>query len=169
MDIKWIGAILIISACGGFGFTLSYSHRREEKCLRSLISILDFMASELHFRGTPLPELCYMAAGECGNELNVVFSHLAKELDQNVSPDVHVCMDNSLSDIDLPPVTLQNLRLLGTSLGRFDLEGQLKGLEAVREKCRENLHALTDNREQRLRNYQTLSLCAGAALAILLV
>ena len=169
MDIKWIGAILIISACGGFGFTLSYSHRREEKCLRSLIRILDFMASELHFRGTPLPELCYMAAGECGNELNVVFSHLAKELDQNVSPDVHVCMDNSLSDIDLPPVTLQNLRLLGTSLGRFDLEGQLKGLEAVRAACERELGTLEENKVQRIRSYQTLGLCAGAAVAILFI
>ena len=169
MGFKWIGAILIISACGGFGFMLALSHRQEEKSLRSLIGALDFMVSELHFRETPIPELCRRAAGECGHGVGLVLFSLAEELDQNRYPNVDVCMDRALSGRDLPPVTLQNLHLLGSSLGRFDLEGQLNGLEKVREKCRGDLYSFTDNREQRLRNYQTLSLCAGAALAILLV
>lgn len=169
MDVKWIGAVLIISACGGFGFLLAFSHRKEERFLRSLIGALDFMASELHFRETPLPELCQRAAGECIGEIGFVFSRLAEALNQSTSPDVSSCMDTALSGMDLPMTSVQNFRLLGVSLGRFNLEGQMKSLEAVREKCREDLRSFTDNREQRLRNYQTLSLCAGAALAILLV
>jgi hypothetical protein len=47
MDYKWIGAVLIISACGGFGFSLICTHRREEATLRSLASALDYMVSEL--------------------------------------------------------------------------------------------------------------------------
>lgn len=169
MDFKWIGAVLIIAACGGFGFMLALSHRREERCLSSLIRILDFLASELHYRQTPMPELCCLAAGECRNEVGYVFQKLAEELEQNLYPDVNSSMNRVLSGSDLPLVTLRNLNLLGDTLGRFDLQGQLKGLEAVREKCREDLLTFRQNREQRLRNYQTLSLCAGAALAILLV
>lgn len=169
MDVKWIGAVLIISACGGFGFLLAFSHRKEERFLRSLIGALDFMASELHFRETPLPELCQRAAGECIGEIGFVFSRLAEELNRSISPDVSCCMETALSGMDIPMTSMQLFRLLGASLGRFDMEGQMKSLEAVREKCRENLRSFTDNREQRLRNYQTLSLCAGAALAILLV
>ena len=55
MDYKWIGAVLIISACGGFGFSLICTHRREEATLRSLASALDYMVSELHFKATPNP------------------------------------------------------------------------------------------------------------------
>ena len=58
---------------------------------------------------------------------------------------------------------------LGESLGRFDLPGQLKGLEAVRRKCLMELEALGRNRTERLRCYQTLGLCAGAALVILFI
>lgn len=169
MDYKWVGAVLIISACGGFGVSLSSGHRREEQILRCLIGILDYMASELHYRALPLPELCRLAGKESRGEVGTVFTALAEALEAKLSPDVSDCMDSVLTGIDLPPVTLRNLKLLGSSLGRFDFEGQLKGLETVRTACRTDLEALTANREVRLRNYQTLSLCAGAALAILLI
>lgn len=169
MDYKWIGAVLIISACGGFGFCLGSEHRREERLLRSLIRGLDFMVSELHFHATQLPELCGLAGKECGGEVGQVFSSLSRELEQQLSPNVSTSMESALASSPLPPITLRNLQVLGTSLGRFDLDGQLNGLEAVREASRKDLEALTANREVRLRNYQTLSLCAGAALAIVLI
>ena len=58
---------------------------------------------------------------------------------------------------------------MGSSLGRFDLDGQLLGLEAVRVYCQEQLSEMSKDRDVRLRSYQTLGLCAGAALAILFV
>ena len=169
MDYKWIGAVLIISACGGFGFSLCGGHRWEEQTLRNLISLLDFMASELHYRATPLPDLCLLAEKESAGALKQVFSDLAQELEGNLSPDVSGCMERVLAGKELPPVTYRNLQLFGATLGRFDLEGQLKGLEAVRSSCRKDLESMSADRELRLRNYQTLSLCAGAALAILLI
>ena len=67
----------------------------------------------------------------------------------------------------LPHRLRKNLADLGTSLGRFDLPGQLKGLEAARISCRRDLEELSRDRDVRLRSYQTLGLCAGCALAIL--
>ena len=52
-------------------------------------------------------------------------------------------------------------------MGQFDLSGQLKGFEAVNKDCLRELTDLENNRTQRTRSYQTLGLCAGAALAIL--
>ena len=43
----------------------------------------------------------------------------------------------------------------------------LKGLEAVRQKCREDIQLLTEDKAVRMRSYQTLGICAGVALAIL--
>ena len=58
---------------------------------------------------------------------------------------------------------------LGRSLGNFDLNGQLRGIEAVRRQALEALQNSVKDRDQRIRSYQTLGLCAGAALAILLL
>ena len=69
----------------------------------------------------------------------------------------------------IPPIAKSQLMALRNSLGRFDIDGQMSGMEAVRQECERNLLLLRNNRENRLRSYQTLGLCAGAALAILLV
>lgn len=170
MDYKWIGAALIILGCGGFGFSLAALHVREETLLRQLIGILDYMECELQFHMTPLPDLCRQAGQEGQGKLHLVFLSLSQELDQHLSPDVNACMTTALGQItDIPKHTESNLKLLGASLGRFDLNGQLLGLEAVRVNCRKDLQELTTNRDARLRSYQTLGICAGAALAILLI
>lgn len=170
MDFKWIGAVLIISGCGGFGFSLVSAHRREEQLLRRLIRVLDFMTCEIQFRATPLPELCRKAAEEGGKTLHSVFLCLAEKLDAHTSSDVNACMEDVLTEYPaLPQSAVQNLMLLGSSLGRFDLAGQVKALQETRSQCQSELDALICGRDDRLRNYQTLSLCAGAALAILLI
>ena len=61
----------------------------------------------------------------------------------------------------------QTFMQLGESLGRFDLPGQLRGLEAIRRETEQTLQEVHAQRENRLRSYQTLGLCAGASLAIL--
>lgn len=170
MEFKWIGAILIILGCGGFGFSMAAAHRREEHDLRQLIAALDYMECELQYRMTPLPDLCHAAGQEIGGQTGTVLLRLSEELNHQVSPDVAACMGSALRNTDrLSGHTLENLKLLGSSLGRFDLKGQLSGLETVRGACRQDLARLSQNRENRLRSYQTLGLCAGAALAILLI
>ena len=168
MSYKWIGAIMIIVSCGGFGFSVAAMQLREEKSLRQLIAALDFMECELQYRLTPLPDLCRQTSGEARGGIREVFRILAEELEAQISPDVERCMDAALSqNQNLPVHTRQAFQLLGQSLGRFDLPGQLKGLETVRTLCRSRLEILTTNKEPRLRSYQTLGICAGAALAIL--
>ena len=78
-------------------------------------------------------------------------------------------MNAVLDKLNLSSITKQLLRNLGRSLGRFDLEGQLRGIDAVRHETLEALEKLTHDQDERLRSYQTLGLCAGAALAILLL
>ncbi len=170
MILKLLGAIFVIAGCGVFGFYLAAGHRRQEAALRQLISVLDYMECELQYRLTPLPELCRQAARECSGVLKHAFLELSRELEDQIAPDVQRCMTAALSKCpDMPSRTLEALQLLGRSLGRFDIDGQLKGLEAVRQECRRSLGQLAQNREYRIRSYQTLGICAGAALAILFI
>ena len=170
MEFKWIGAVLIVAGCGGFGLSLRVEHTRQEKSLRKLIGLLDYMACELQYRMTPLPELCIQVSREADGPLRQIFEKLSELLYSSTTPDVSEAMMRSLSAYSpLPDRTRDNLLLLGRSMGRFDLTGQLESLESVRTSCRRDLDGFTANRQVRLRNYQTLGLCAGAALAIILI
>ena len=69
----------------------------------------------------------------------------------------------------IPKVTSNALKRLAHSFGKFDLENQLEGLENIKVECKRQLSAMLDNRDARLRTYQTLGLCAGAALVIIFI
>lgn len=170
MIIKILGATLILAACGGVGFKIASNYIKEERTIRQLIYILDFMSSEMQYRLTPLPELCKQAANESKGVLSRVFAKLAEELVNQVAPNVSHCMSVALSSrTDIPPATTEMLKMLGNSLGRFDMNGQLRGLDAVRSQCKEKLNDLIQNKDVRLRSYKTLGLCAGAAMVILFI
>lgn len=170
MSIKWIGAIFIILACGGFGFSLASAHRYEERSLQQLIGALDYMQCELQYRLTPLPDLCRQVARQASGCVQRLFAELANELEDQISPDAAHCMTAAISKTDnLPAKCSEAVQALGKTLGRFDIEGQIRGLEAVRSMCRRYVDELANGREVRLRSYQTLGLCAGAALVILFI
>ena len=170
MNLKLVGAILVIASCGGFGFLLAANYRREEKMLRQLLKILEFMECELRYRQSALPQMCKDAASYATGCIGKVFTLLASELEMQVCPDAVCCMDVSLKNVQgLSTAARQILLQLGRSLGRFDLNGQLSELASVKAACNELLEDHLSHKEVRIRNYQTLGLCAGAALAILLI
>lgn len=170
MGYKWIGAILIVASCSGCGFAIAAGKRREERLLFQLMEVLQFMEADLRFRLTPLPELCRMAAGEEKGILHTVFLNLYRELSCQKLPDAGSCMYAALRRSGEIPARVRRLLVqLGHTLGRFDLPGQLQGIQAVRKRCEESLASIQKNRDDRLRSYQTLGICAGAALAIILI
>ena len=170
MGYKWIGAILIMASCSGCGFAIAAGKRREEQLLYQLIGILQFLEADLQYRLTPLPELCRLAAGETRGILRTVFLNLYRELKWQKLPDAGSCMYAAIQRSgEIPPKVSRLLVQLGHTLGRFDLPGQLQGIQSVRKRSEETLDAIRKNRVERLRSYQTLGICAGAALAIFLI
>ena len=170
MGYKWIGVLLIVSSCTACGFSVAAGKRREEKLLYHLLRILEIMEAELQYRLTPLPELCRMAIGETRGALRNVFLNLHRELCMQKLPDAGSCMSAAVGKCgELPHRIRSILSQLGYSLGRYDLDGQLQGIRAVYRRSEAALESIRKNREERLRSYQTLGICAGAALAIILI
>lgn len=165
--VRILGACCIFAGCGSFGFAMAAASRREETELRRLITALEFMSCELSYRMTPLSTLCRRAAQDSGGTVRYFLTELAGELERQEAPDVQSCVRELL--VKLPPAKHLNrqLRELGATLGRFDLPGQLRGLEGAIRSAEETLRSLREGASDRRRSYQTLGLCAGAAMAIL--
>lgn len=170
MSIKWLGVIFVVGSCAGVGFSAALSYEKQERILYQLLHILNYMACELQYRLLPLPELCKQASRECGGTVRRVLIALAEELERQMEPDVPSCMQTALQKEPLPSRRIRRLFLmLGRSMGRFDLTGQLRGLEEVRMACERELKPLAQQKQNAVRSYRTLGICAGAALAILLL
>ena len=170
MYYKWIGAILIISGCLTTGFSIAAQDKKESALHRQLHSSLGFMRSQLAYQLIPLPQLCRQTSVYSRGILRKFFAALATELEKQFYAQAEDCMAVALRTVtELPSSVKSILRELGRSLGQMDLAGQLQGLDRAMEDCRRKGEQMEQNQQQRLRCFRTLSLCAGAALAILLL
>lgn len=161
---------MVIASCGGFGFSMAMNYRKQEHFLRQLVKAIDIFSCELEYKLSPLPQICRSVSQTLGGSVGRMFSSLAEELEAQVCPDAASCMEAVLQrQRDLPSLSRTHLLQLGQTLGRFDVTGQLKELAAAKADCMEALNTIRSQRDVRIRNYQTLGLCAGAALAILLI
>ena len=166
--MKLLGALMILLACGGAGFAVVTAHRNQERALQQLIRALDYMQSELQFRMPPLPELCGNASQVCTGCVRNVLESLCLELEAQIIPNAPACIYAAVKkQPHLPEKLCKCMMQLGDSLGRFDLAGQIQGLASVRKYTEYELEQLRRNQDVRLRSYQTLGLCAGAALVVL--
>ena len=170
MDIRILGAFLIIAGCGIFGFTIAASYVYQEKCLKEFLNCLRFMRNDLEYRLTPLPELCRCTALQTKSLMRRFFTYLAQELEDQIAPDAGYCVTAALNKVQNLPDSVRNLiRNWGRELGRFDAAGQINSIENSIGECSRLLEKINGNKESKIRNYKTLSLCAGAALAILFI
>lgn len=168
-QMKWIGALLVIISCGGMGILLAAAYRREERLLRQMLESICWMECELGCRATELSGLFAAAAQRTDGRIGQLFDLMADNLAQRIAPDALVCMNAALSRVCLPEKTACIATKLGRSLGEFHLQEQLRQLTLVREECTRLLEEHTRNRDNRIRSYHTLWLCAGVALVILLI
>ena len=170
MSLKLLGAICVVLGCGGCGFLMTVQHKAKVKELSSFITALEYMCCELEYRATSLPQLCRQASQQNKCKVHTILKILADELDTQISPDVRSCMAVTIGRVGELDVEIHSLLLeLGNNLGRFDIGGQVQGLQHISQLSQDRLRQLTLNQDSRLRSYQTLGLCAGAAIAILLV
>ena len=170
MMYKLLGAGLVVIASGGVGLSMVVAYKNEVRCLRVILAALSYMKCELQFHSTSLPILCKKAAAVATGPVKQYFEELSNELDSQICPDIQSCSLHALSKVKQLPKTINEIIIdFSSTLGSFDLMGQLKGLDHSIEQAERMLEKLSAGQEQRLRNYQTLSLCAGAALAIILV
>ena len=170
MMLKIFGALIVIAGCGGCGLAIALSHKRESVSMQQLIVALDFMHCELQYRLTPLPRLCRMVSSVTKGQIKCFFTLLATELEQQICPHARTCVGAALSQCKaMPQQTRELLCDLGKTLGIFNLEGQLKSIEALRELTENKLKEHNENQDIRIRSYQTLGLCAGAAIVILFI
>lgn len=168
--IKCMGALLIVLGCGGVGFSMCRRFRALERSFEALCKCLAQMTWELKSRMPPLSELCRSASEMATGALSRTLESFARELDAQLIPDVASCMEAALrKNDDLAPEIAAQLRDIAASLGKFALCEQLEALEAASERAKIALGELREGKTLRLRNYRTLGICAGVALAILLL
>lgn len=169
MNIRISGAILILAGCTAIGFSAAAYDRTRVKVIRGFLELLEGMMLELGCRVTPLPELCEAVSGVSGC-FRETMQAFANSLNGQVAPHPVSCMEYVLANTTAPCTEYSKcLRELAGALGSYDLTGQLHQLACLEAKWKNTLSELTSVLTVRIRYFRVLGICAGGALAILLV
>lgn len=145
--------------------------RREEQDLRQVVRVLELMAAEIHSRLTPTGELCELAAELCHGPLRDVFRAAAQRIALGEEADVGDIMESVLvvHGERLSLSCILRLRELGSVLGVYEAQEQIRALEALRVRVNGSVEELHRGRRERCRSMEVMGVCAGCALTILLL
>ena len=170
MTLRIIGAILIIGTCTAFGFKMSANYKLQQKQLEQLIEALLYISCEMSYHLTPLAQQFTGCCAITSGALQAFFRQASRELSGQINPNASYCLQAAIHNTKgLTPAVIKALNQFANTIGEFDLEGQLKNIEQTLTICKQTLCQLNDQQTSHTRNYQTLGICAGAALAILFI
>ena len=170
--MRMAGVVLIILSASSVGFRIARGLGKRCKLLRQLLAALTLLKQEIGMCATPLPQAFALMAVATDGPLETLFSVAAREMDRNRWASPLVAIKKGLTQTpELPEGDLatQTLLELAARLGKYDLESQLQGIDLASMRLSEELSRVERERSTRSKTYQTLGICAGLALAILLM
>lgn len=170
MSIKIAGAILILISSAAIGFIISAYRRYEIHLLKDLLFSINYIKCELSYKCTALPDLFTNAANITGGTISKLLSDIALGLERKIASDSEKVVLTILKDYpDIPESIKYTIIDFSKTLGNFGLEGQLEELSVLQSHCAQLLDRKAKDREKYVRCYETLGICCGAALVILLI
>lgn len=170
--LKGIGALCVVLSASVMGFGFAASVRRQSVRLAALIGSLTYMKGEIQYRRTPLPEV-FSLLGKSAAEKSVArfWEHCAEALIHGTGFGMQSVFRTAVrkAALELPPEAIQTMLVLGASLGQFGLEGQERAIELSLERLSALLERMEQGRSARCRSYATIGVCAGLAVAVILL
>ena len=168
--VKVIGALLVLSAAGGFGISRAVGFYRQVRLLHDFCGALEILKCELNYTMTPLPALCRATAKRTSGTVSAFLTSYADALERGIprSRAAAAAMDGT-KGLTLPgDAEMALLELFGT-LGRYDLDGENRLLAATSHRLKTASERFEAEKRPLAKGYAVLGLCAGVALVILFV
>ena len=166
--MKIAGAVMLVAACGMFGYAQLAAALRRERLVEAMCSSLELLRAEIATRLTPLPDCARMLSASGPAPCREFYSRLDSALDALGELEFSYIWSACLSTLDLPSDAHSALDDLGRSLGRYSAAEQHTAIDrciAALERCsRAERETGRGNAKLKL----GLSLTAGLLLAVIL-
>jgi stage III sporulation protein AB len=170
--LKFVGGVLIIGAATLFGFLKAAHYVRRPKQIRSLISALGRMETEIMYALTPLPEAFASLSKQVAEPLSSLFRITSERLSKSDGKSTREIWQWSVNDVwtrtSMKQAEQEVVLQLGTVLGLTDRSDQIKHLRlAISQLQTEE----TESREEQSRYekmWKSLGVLIGALIVIVM-
>lgn len=170
--MKWIGALLLVSATTMIGYYFSTKYSERPKQIRTLIYSLQVIEAEMTYSQHPLYQLFYIVSERTPDPFNNFFHSLAEKLTKEVtnfyylwSEEVKVLIKQSSlrkSEADL-------LKQFGKSLGQYNISEQQKQIHLTMTHLKRELDDAIDERDKYEKLTKSIGFLAGLFIVIIFI
>ena len=169
--LKLAGVGLLLFACAGWGFSVSWQMGERIRDLRELRRIAALLRQEISYAGTALPEALRRIGSKVSRPFGEFLDRLARELVKYPGESFGMIfaeqVDEHLYKTALEPSDMADFKELGRYLGYLDKEMQLANLDLYLSETDDKLARLAEELPARKKLFQVLGVMAGLFLAIL--
>ncbi len=171
--IKFLGALLVISACTLLGMTSVLKKRKTHRALCELENSLKEMAHAIEFSLAPLPNvICHLAKEQFADPqgfLNKLTKEMASEKKLPLSCAWQTITHRFAEENALPASALSLMLSLGETLGKMDYETETNRLLKAANILSEQAKDMELNREKTEKTVKSLGVILGIFIVIILV
>lgn len=166
--MKLAGVIFILASAWSVGCRFSSAMRSRCELVKRFMDALQILRNELSFLGTPLSDAFRAVAASSVGYWGQVFEDMASRMERERWLTPATAAEEAVASIKDEPASHIMVEL-AAKLGSYDLEAQLCGIDCALDTARSLLRELEEEKKIRSKTYKTLSICTGAAIAILLI
>lgn len=136
--LKLLGAVLIVGSCGSLGLAARQKLSIRITAITALMDALDFIAAELSYQQTPLPEIVTQLATDHRRIVSRLFQEMKSRMEQGAGMSLTYHWQTSIRDmrvdLGLELEEAEILRDAANYLGRYQAQQQLAGLTHTRQR-----------------------------------
>ena len=166
--MKTLGIIFIMVSAVSAGIRIGSVLKSKCMHLQYLLDALLLFKNELTYSAKPLPELCAVISNSAQGNVKEMFADISDQMQNNRWLSFKTALEHALNRY--PDDTSEETLLeLASSIGQYDLQAQIGGIDLAMIRIRQLLRSMESERSMKSKTYKTLSICAGLAVVILLL
>lgn len=168
--VKLFGGFLVVCASAWVGFGAAKTIRSLENNLHEMRSALEYMKCELLYTTDRYSDLCRKLAHNSTGKVSAFFHALEtmSSLD-GYEPIGSTSKAMKSSGLRIPPAAEYAVEQLFDGFGRCDMNGQLQKISLCSAAIEQQSEQISKSAETRCKTYETVGICAGVALMILVI
>ncbi|MFZ5633636.1 MAG: stage III sporulation protein SpoIIIAB [Bacillota bacterium] len=170
--LKLLGAVILVAAGGAAGMLVAREYARRPGELKSLLSSIQMLETEIIYAATPMAEALERVAGSADRKVAVFFRKAARELRSMTGCTAGEAWEKSLAWFytvsSLSRQDMSILRNLGRALGVSDREDQAKHLRLACDQLKREIFRAEEDAVKNTRMWNYLGFCGALVAAIIL-
>ncbi len=166
--VRLWGMLLLFCGAAGTGLSAAAAVRRTVRQLEQVQYSLEMMRCEIGCGMTPAAKLFAILGEACTGGVGRFYTSLGQAVASGRTIAAGAA-ENRKHLSSLPEGAWQSLQELFASFGRFDQQAQLRLIDLADGQIHSLLQQLSGQKRQRCRCYETLGICTGIALVLLVM